>query len=261
VTTQPFDRQSAEQNFTSDDDLAIDVPTPADRPSLQQLAMFDLDGTGPNPVVPLARQSKGDYSWIITAVPRDIRNLAGATCEVSVVVFYKRPVSSSLVTNEDEEKAAAADERITRAKIVSTGLSGGEVLLEAIDDDNDGLTDDGITESPFANLKKGHWIMLSGPSPNSTMQQPQFVARWYQVLAIDDNTDNGIIDPANATNQRLVTVRGPQWPWLPATSGYALDLEDEDQLSNNLSATIIPGAVAVHSKTIRLEGPSAWSMQ
>ena len=45
----------------------------------------------------------------------------------------------------------------------------------------------------------------------------------------------------------VVTVRGPQWPWKPATNlTYS-------ELSNDLCVGICRGAVAVHTKTIRLE--------
>jgi hypothetical protein len=254
--TRPMDRATAERTFSSGDDLAIEVPPQVDRPSRQVLQKFDLDDDDSTPEVPIARQAQGDYSWIITVVPSDLLNLVGTSCEVSAVVFYKRPVTGSAVVDQATREAAALDERITRAKIVSTGLSGGEVLLEAIDANNDGQTDDGISESPFRNLKTGQWIMLSGPAPNSTPERPQFVARWYRVLSIEDKTGNGIVN--NSATQRLVTLRGPQWPWAPEPNS---NLNNANHLSNDLSAAIVPGAVAVHSKTVRLEANSSWSVQ
>jgi hypothetical protein len=79
--------------------------------------------------------------------------------------------------------------------------------------------------------------MLCGPHPISSNSDPRFVLNWYQVLAIDkeDLPDD----------QRIVAVRGPQWPWQPSTN-YS-------SLSNDLCVGICRGAVAVHTKTVRLE--------
>jgi hypothetical protein len=142
---------------------------------------------------------------------------------------------------------AAGSERMVRARVVSTGLSGGEILLER--HYNDRIADQ--PESPFQNLKVGQWIMLCGPNPLSTDRRPLFVARWYKVLSIEKET-NGII--TDAVNQRLVTVRGPQWPWQPAAN-----LSDPNHLSNTLCVGIFPGAVAVHAKTVQIEGQSVWN--
>jgi hypothetical protein len=69
------------------------------------------------------------------------------------------------------------------------------------------------------------------------------------VLSIDAERAAGLItDPAT---QRVVAVRGPQWPWQPANS-----LTNNNNISNNLCAAICRGAVAVHTKTLRLEGAS-----
>jgi hypothetical protein len=102
-------------------------------------------------------------------------------------------------------------------------------------------------------------MMLCGPHPNSnasasTSGEPRFVLNWYQVLSIDaEQSADLITDP---TRQRVVAVRGPQWPWQPAAS-----LTATNQLSNNLCAAICNGAVAVHTKTFRLEGQgSPWGI-
>jgi hypothetical protein len=139
-------------------------------------------------------------------------------------------------------------ERAVGAKIVSTGLNGGELLLEDLGDNMEG-------KSPFEGLKAGQWIMLCGPHPNSTMGtspvgEPRFVMNWYQVLSIDTQAAGLITNP---TTQRVVALRGPQWPWQPANSLTTTNL------SNNLCAAICRGAVAVHTKTLRLESPTGGS--
>ena len=56
--------------------------------------------------------------------------------EVSVVVFYKRPMSFVAPTGNSEVNSNTAliqsNERTAKARVVSTGLNGGEVLLEAV---------------------------------------------------------------------------------------------------------------------------------
>jgi hypothetical protein len=83
--------------------------------------------------------------------------------------------------------------------------------------------------------------------------EPRFVLNWYQVVSIEGKdsrlNSDGTTSPAPATtdpDRRLVTVRGVQWPWQPG-----------EALSNDLCVGIFRGAVAVHTKSIRLESPSA----
>ena len=250
----PMTATVADRLFVSSDDLTLDVPSRSDRPSVQ---LLDLDKTTiPGSTIPLARQSHGDYSWIVTIVPpsADARNAlasnpAAYEYEVSVAVFYKRIIDNLLVE-------AAPSERLTKAMVVSTGLNGGEMLVE-------GVTTSG-SQKPFDELKVGNWVAVCGPHPASTNDMPRFVMRWYRVLSIDGKdrrlNDRGTDSPPapdTDPERRLVTLRGPQWPWQPAPGG----LTDYNHLSNNVCVAIIPHVVAVHSKTIRLENNSSWSVQ
>jgi hypothetical protein len=229
------------------------------------ISSVDLNGNGISTDDPLTRQSRGDYSWIVTVSPTtaEARNALAldpsrASYEVSVAVFYKRIVGRN-VPKDDADFTANLEllsrtERIVNARVVSTGLNGGELLLTAVEPTND---------NPFDNLKTGNWIMLCGPHPNSTQERPMFVARWYRVMSIEGKNsrldDQGI--PTSDTTQperRLISVRGPQWPWQPESNG---DLTNDYYLGNLLCAAIVPNVVAVHAKTIRLEGKSAWSVQ
>ncbi len=232
--------------FEGHDELTSDLPSRDDRPARQNWEVIDKSGT----LTPLSRQSSRDYSWIVCVVPttnaaRDgmARNPEGYAYDVSVVVFYKRVLpSQSTVAIPDTQfiNESAATERAVRASVVSTGPNGGELFLESVGD--------GITTPPFDNLKNGQWIMLCGPHPNSTTTEPRFSLNWYQVLSIE--TD-GL-----ASNQRLVSVRGPQWTWQPTTNWSYQNPE----LSNQLCVGICRGAVAVHTRTMRLESlrSSAW---
>jgi hypothetical protein len=178
--------------------------------------------------------------------------------EVSVVVFYKRPALSLTPTSADERianmDALRKNERAANAKIVSTGLNGGEVLLTRFGSDS--IEPE---ESPFGNLKTGNWVMLCGPHPNSTDQRPMIVACWYRVLAIEGKNER--LDqwgnPTTSTTEperRLVSLRGPQWPWQPAAN-----LTNYSDVANSLYVCIPTGAVAVHAKKIRLEGNSIYN--
>jgi hypothetical protein len=137
-------------------------------------------------------------------------------------------------------------ERTVQTKIISTGLNGGELLLTDLSDNP--------TKSPFEGLKVGQWVMLCGPHPNSNaiasgQGEPRFALNWYQVLSIDAERAAGVI--TNPARQRVIAVRGPQWPWQPASSPTA------KSVSNNLCLAICNGAVAVHTKTLRLQGSAS----
>jgi hypothetical protein len=251
-----MDSTMAEHFFRGNDDLTTDLPERDDRPAQQN---WDLADAGGGTMAPLARQWAGDYSWIVSVVPttnaaRDgmARNPEGHTYDVSVVVFYKRVLPAdvqSIFTDNPSAtnyaNAVGANERAVKAAILSSGLNGGELLLTELA---------GNPESPFRELRTGQWIMLCGPHPNSNVDtsitppkgEPRFALNWYQVISIEsEGTGISGFDPAK---QRVIAVRGPEWPWTPASN-----ITDYNHLSNNLCVAICRGAVAVHTKTLRLE--------
>jgi hypothetical protein len=243
-----MDDTAAKHYFQGNDDLVTELPDRDDRPATQNWDTI----AGPNgSTIPVTRQWVGDYSWIVTVVPgtNDARNdmaqnPEGHAYDVSVVVFYKRTlpqdaVSTAQLLGNSTSGGGAADEffdtvgegeRAVKAQVVSTGLNGGELLLTDLGDNQ--------KRSAFDGLRTSQWIMLCGPHPNSTASEPRFSLNWYQVITVDREGVDGNLPPT----QRLVTVRGPEWPWRPG-----------DATSNDLCVAICRGAVAVHSKTIRLE--------
>jgi hypothetical protein len=252
----PLDRQMAEFYFRANDDLAYDLPARDDRPAMQRV---DVSG-----ITVLARQWTGDYSWIVTVAPttnaaRDgmATNPEGYAYDVSVVVFYKRPLPDTQESawaqfgaNPRNPSAMGMNERVVKAVVQSTGLNGGELLLTDWPDVTDA---NNKAVSAFDQLRTGQWVFLCGPHPNSSVSEPRLASNWYQVLAVD-STGTGISN-FNPATQRVVSLRGPQWPWQPPTS------YNSPEASNNLCVGIFRGAVAVHSKTMRLEGKSsAWSV-
>jgi hypothetical protein len=252
----PLDRSMAESLCRGSDDLAYDFPQRADRPAMQN---WDT-AASTSGQIPLARKWTGDYSWIASVVPttnagRDgmARNPEGFSYNVSVVVFYKRGMPSTPPTVNSEMIDASSYERAVGAKILSTGTNGGEVLLTQLYAGNSPV--DSLTASPFDNLKAGQWIMLCGPHPNSSATEPRFVLNWYQVLSID-KVGAGVQN-FNPSRQRVVAVRGPEWPWQPRLSyPSAQQNSNAALLSDDLCAGIFKGAVAVHTKTLRLESPA-----
>ncbi len=94
-----LDPTMAEHYFRGNDDLVVDLPARNDRPAMQD---WDKATDNSGNTFPLARQWTGDYSWIVTVVPttnaaRDgmASNPEGFSYDVSVVVFYKRPLPDS----------------------------------------------------------------------------------------------------------------------------------------------------------------------
>ena len=258
-TGWPYDKAVAESVARAADDLVTDLPSRDDRPASQK---WEVDSTSG---APLARQWTGDYSWIATVTPTTnaarngmAHNPEGFDYDVSVVVFYKRALPSAVPQTVTDMSAAASNERMVSAKIISTGTSGGQLLLTDMRDVFD-TSSPPKTISPFDQLKVGQWIMLCGPHPNSSLTDPKFVLNWYQVLSVEGaNTklnNYGTDTPAPAAtdpDRRLLTVRGAQWPWQPSGStGYT----SPPPLSDDLCVGIVKGAVAVHSKTMRLESP------
>lgn len=256
TTGWQMDANMAEHYFRGDDDLSVDFPERDDHPAMQQWKTYDFNNN--NVQIPLKRNWQGDYSWMVSIVPKTTAARVGLATspesydyDVSVVVFHKRVLPDG---PSDDINGIASRERMVKASVLSKGPSGGELLLEQMGD--------GIPESPFDLLKAGQWIMLCGPHPSSTPADPRFALFWYQVISIEGKGErlnsSGQTSPAPPSSdpeRRVVALRGPEWPWLPATN-----LTDNTQLSNSLCVGIFPGAVAVHSKSLRLEGwrGSAW---
>jgi Tfp pilus assembly protein PilV len=259
-----MDATTAGHYFRGNDDLATDLPARDDRPGIQ--LWETANGT------PLARQWNGDYSWIVSVAPttnaaRDgmASNPESYNYDVSVVVFYKRvlPDSADITykaannapkLKEAYHSAMGASERVVKANVVSTGLNGGELLLT---DWGDFYDMSGVKKSnAFDRLKTGQWVMLCGPHPNSSASEPRFALNWYQVVSVEA-AQSGMYGYDQNYTQRLVTLRGSQWPWQPIDPTNAVGAASP---SNALCVGICPGAVAVHTKTMRLEGRSAFSV-
>jgi len=254
LTTDPLSSTLADSLLSSHDDLVTDPPGASNSSGIQQ---WESAASGP-----LKRSWKGDYSWIVTICPsnpeaRDAIGLdpSAHKYHVSVVVFHKRVVATnkpqSVVDAFENLSTLTEGERVARGRVLSRSSGGGEIILERLA--GDGFPPD---QKIFVDVKPGQWLMLSGPHPSSPLQRPMFFSRWYRVLAVEGkhtqlNADGSVnLSPSNRDpERRLVTLRGPAWLWNQAT-----DMDDNTLLSNDLRVGIFPSAVAVHSRTMGLEG-------
>lgn len=247
------------ETFTASDDFASTLPNSGDEPARGRWESWFRGNDGP---YASRRQVVGDYSWIITVAPSSstsIDSMASqpdaALAEVSATVFYKRPLPA-------DAESALESERITSARVVAASPNGGELLLERMP--MTGSSSQPLDEpetSPFESLRGNEYVMVVGPHPLSTPQRPQLAVRWCRVL---NTRDSGTVTPfgdsaptrLDGDNRVLVALRGPDWPWRPvAPNGLG-----QFAPANDLRVAIVPGAVAVHTKTMRLESGSPWSI-
>ena len=121
--------------FQANDDLTQFLPTNGDNPARQRLETY-FDNN--NNAVAAKRQSNGNYSWIISVSPgsSEARDALAThpdayQYDVSVVVFHKRVFQANDESNGNNPiKGVLEAERLVNAKVVTTGISGGELLLE-----------------------------------------------------------------------------------------------------------------------------------
>lgn len=245
-----FNRQlsGALKAFSAADDLALSLPDSGDEPAQ---GLWEVASNAP-----AARQSAGAYSWILSVSPgSSVERDAIATqadaypVEVSAVVFHKRVVPRGV-------QGTLEAERLVNARVVSVGPGGGEMLLEKRAGENAAPAPFDALQSlsPFENLRVGEYVMVVGPHPLSNSLRPMLALRWCRVLGIESEgtTNVGTGTVTLDRDQRvLVSLRGPDWPWTDLTN----------PLSSNLRVGILPGAVAVHTKTMRLEEGSEWSVR
>ena len=170
----PLSMQLSDRLFTSADDLAIEVPTAADKPSQQRLSLANLDGgtTANDPLASVAEITRGSSQLCPVQARRathwlPILPLTTMKCRLlcSINEFWAKSAGDRR-RRRRQYQSDEANERMVRAKVVSTGLSGGELLLEPVEPTTG--SDAAPAESPFAGLKAGNWYLLAGPHPNST---------------------------------------------------------------------------------------------
>ncbi|MEO1496015.1 MAG: prepilin-type N-terminal cleavage/methylation domain-containing protein [Planctomycetota bacterium] len=256
---------AAQAVFTDPGDLAQTQPEQLDQPARLLYDEFALESGGSATTSAAGRQTRGEYSWLLTVAPgsSEARDAIATTpdaypVDVSVVVFHRRPLGFGF-------DGAVSAERLVNARVVTTSAGGGELLLEQRAAVVDVDSDDDPLDTPFGEFSAGDFVMLVGPHPQSTMSRPRLFLQWYRVVSLEDSGEVRLPLDQDVTLDRdadagelsrvLVGLRGPDWPWQPANNVTELD-----RLSNDLRVAIIPGVAAVHTKTMRLESGSAWSV-
>jgi hypothetical protein len=205
------------------------------------------------------RDFGGEYSWAAMIAPtypgvkppgNDPTNTAYAygkpyaeqSCQLSIIVFYRRPLSVGTTsytpaTNNPAyyDNDTISGQPIARERTVNVvsfdgnGIGGGEVTIAK--------TASGTNYDTM--IKVGEYVLLyqaQTGSPGNTGYKP-YRAQWYRVIGANkfDST---------VTN-RQVTLTGPDWD---TANGYGTP-----------QMVIFDGAVAVYNKSIRLEGSSLWN--
>jgi hypothetical protein len=250
--------------FRSGDDLVFEIPDQGDQPARLLYDDFDHDADPGTPPLPIRRQTSGDYSWLVTIGPcysfetkyqqtepkyRPFNYLAtgrdpALAHKVSVVVFHKRDLLFPSGTGAETE----LNERQVIAHVLSSGPDGGEVRLTADDDPRE-----------LNGMRTGEWVLMFGQYPLDESLSPvqrRWFMEWYQIVAMDLGYDDAPTGVAEGT--RIVSLKGPRWPY---------STKDVIRMaSGNVPASLLPrvglvkGAISVHTKTMRLESPSAWSI-
>ncbi|MDZ4780880.1 MAG: hypothetical protein SGJ19_11555 [Planctomycetia bacterium] len=189
--------------------------------------------------------SVGDYSWLVMASPAfnevydsSVGYKSGKvrTFDVSVVVFYKRPIS--LLPADDTEAPA---ERTVAITFGGSGVGGGSAHLSHPD------------PKYLRDLRPNQWLLVTGKLDTSTWPttpppptQPPVVAKWYRIVSVDDGS--GVTDPPSGEDpHRDVTLDGADWDmnrFVALASGPEGD---------STSASIFDGVIAVYERTVRID--------
>ncbi|MEQ8849124.1 hypothetical protein [Botrimarina sp.] len=230
--------RSAEAAFTSADDPALVDPASGDDPVRGRWETWQNGSAA----YPSSRQSRRDYSWLFTIAPGSAQAVIdwasppyNYPVEVSSVVFHKRVVPS-------DPQSAVENERLVRGQVITASPGGGELRLIR--------TDTTASTSPFEELRPGNYVMVVAPHPSASASQPVLALRWCRVLRLEGDTDGDLI---------TVALRSSDWPWLPSGAEWPA-AQTSTALSDDLRVAILPGVVAVHTKTMRLESSSVWGM-
>jgi len=229
--TNPMNGPIAETIFRLRDDLSVEQPEKDDSPSIQ---LWKDDGAG----ALLARQYVGNYSWLVSVVPTTI-DQSGVPVEqsllalqpansgygsydydVSVVVFRKRDTTPSLDS-----------ERLIEAEILNDGEMAIYSTTSTADEEVDAALED---------IRPGNWIAVMGVNQTTGA----FIMKWYRLLALDDENSDVTLADTSTPRGRYAMLAGPDWP---------------ENSFENLRAVILPGAITVVTRQMKMEDRSLWS--
>ena len=295
VYRTPF--AAAYRIFNWRDDMLFPVPDdPDDRP--RQLVTWDWgqglacprrENEGPALSTPLSAVSSladCNYSWMATVTPivdgrgddfvgdgvipgnpaedlwySYVDNITRYT--VSIVVFYKRDFQCPPDLNDPEYPP---QERSVGVSFPGDGYGGGDVLL---------WIDPGTTSENWLDVKKNGWLMLRGlelvgPLDPTRLaaadyrRQPYWrtVAKWYRVVAADDEIVGCTLPDGTAGRGRYVTLSGPDW---------RVDTDGDGRFEPVVAplapappfdwaiATLVDDVIGVYTTTVEADYGSVWT--
>ncbi|MEO2049010.1 MAG: hypothetical protein ABGX16_20830 [Pirellulales bacterium] len=220
----------AEMIFTLRDDLVSEQPEEDDHPAIQRWEVNDQGTPAKNDDTLLSRQFQGNYTWLASIVPTSNAALPGLQpanpgygqydYDVSVVVFRKRDITPS-----------AESERLVDARM----LPGGEIEM-FIEGNNIAAN----LDPAFKDIRSGDWIAVMGVHQTTGV----FLMKWYRMLSMDRETSkNTLTGPTNGQYMRRAMLAGPDWPI---------------NSMNNLKVALLPGAISVVTKPMKMESESLW---
>lgn len=218
----------ADSLFTFSDDLAYTKPEKDRTLGAEQVWIEDVGGA------PVARETNGEYSWLVTLVPSvDTHSAVGIATNdlyvLSVVMFHQRPMVD-LGTDQPGDDLYDLPERVVNVDwSAADGVGGGPVVLTS-------------TTTKLLALRPGQWICLAGNMmmPRGQNQQPVLVSRfgWYRVSDCDSDPSD---EDGDGNWEMYATLIGRDW----------------DVNLTQPRAFILEGVLGVYEKTIRLEYGSA----
>jgi len=279
----PMPFATANRIFTWRDDMLFPIPDePEDRP--RQFVMWD-GGQGvayplrttdvlpvsPAPTSPVMSQADDNYSWMATVTPildgpghdfwfpalpsplaeshAYISQITRYT--VSIVVFYKRNFECpDLADLYDPE--FLSPERSVEAVFPGDGYGGGDVLLQ--------IDPAGSKPETWLNVKKNGWLMLRGlervdlPDPAGPAFVARTVAKWYRVVAVDDEIVDCTLSSGAAGRGRYVTLSGPDWRVDTDGNGTFNPPANDPAI-----ATLVDDVIGVYTTTVEADYGSVWT--
>ena len=263
-----FPVAAANRIFTWRDDLLFPVPAEADdRPRQMVMADGGQGFAAPVPsgMSPVMAQADDNYTWMATVTPildgaghdfwvhapvPDNHYVQGpgdpffptvpntwtannywksysylnrvTRYTVSIVVFYKRNLECPTDLTDPDNPP---QERSVQAYFPGDGYGGGDVLL---------VTDNSAS---WLDVETNGWLMLRGREYVGAMVgttdaalEPyrKVVAKWYRVVAVDDEVVDGDFSTTDSIPSgsvgRYVTLSGPDWRMGPATATLVDDV-------------------------------------
>ena len=249
-------RRHGRTDVSLNDDLSLDLPRRQDKPSHPADANLAISMATAKPTIHSLGNRAATIPGSSRSCPRrtDGSTALGERSGRSRVRSVGRRVSTSafcraiLPTTMRRPTSRCGTNGWRERRVVSTGLSGGEILLERHANDTEspkahsqnlkvGQLDRAVRPASEEHRRRAHCSSLAGIACCRSKKD----SNWHHHAIADEPA-------ARFASRTTMAVAAGGQP------------DRRNNLSNNLCVGIIPSVVAVHSKTVQLEGKSAWSV-